>query len=110
MPSLPISAMQPHRGQDRNYRWELIWKLFISNPEVGPALKAIGIEKDQATRKPGPKSDVNKLPGDESTIIRTNLAASRNTGCRGKAALPDAALFSVSIDRAFLPRGEERPQ
>ena len=29
-----------------NYRSGLIWRLFMSNPEIEPALKAIGFEKD----------------------------------------------------------------
>jgi hypothetical protein len=29
-----------------NYRSGLVWKLFMSNPEIEPALKAIGFEKD----------------------------------------------------------------
>jgi len=29
-----------------NYRSGLLWKLFMSNPEIEPALKAIGFEKD----------------------------------------------------------------
>lgn len=29
-----------------NHRTGLIWKLFMSNPEIDPALKAIGFEKD----------------------------------------------------------------
>lgn len=29
-----------------NHRTGLIWKLFMSNPEIAPALKAIGFEKD----------------------------------------------------------------
>ncbi|MER3453530.1 MAG: hypothetical protein C4344_07930 [Acidimicrobiia bacterium] len=30
-----------------NYRSGLIWRLFMSNPEIEPALKAIGFEKDE---------------------------------------------------------------
>jgi hypothetical protein len=29
-----------------NWRTGLIWKLFMSNPEIGPALKKIGFHKD----------------------------------------------------------------
>jgi hypothetical protein len=30
-----------------NYRTGLIWKMFMSNPEIAPALKAIGFQEDQ---------------------------------------------------------------
>lgn len=29
-----------------NYRTGLLWKLFMSNPEIDPMVKAIGFEKD----------------------------------------------------------------
>ena len=29
-----------------NYRTGLIWKLFMSNPEIAPALAKIGFHKD----------------------------------------------------------------
>jgi hypothetical protein len=32
-----------------NYRTGLVWKNFMANPEIQPALDAIGFEKDHET-------------------------------------------------------------
>ncbi|HKV78009.1 MAG TPA: glucoamylase family protein [Candidatus Sulfotelmatobacter sp.] len=37
-----------------NYRTGLIWKLFMSNPEIRPALTRIGFVPDNAAQKPAP--------------------------------------------------------
>jgi hypothetical protein len=36
-----------------NYRTGLIWKQFMSNPEIQPALDAIGFVKDDSEDTPG---------------------------------------------------------
>jgi exo beta-1,2-glucooligosaccharide sophorohydrolase (non-reducing end) len=36
-----------------NHRTGLIWKLFMSNPEIGAALKKIGFVTDQTENRKG---------------------------------------------------------
>jgi hypothetical protein len=33
-----------------NYRSGLVWKLFMSNPEIAPALEAIGFSPSESVR------------------------------------------------------------
>ena len=34
-----------------NYRTGLVWKLFMSNPEIGVALKKIGFVSDETEKR-----------------------------------------------------------
>ena len=47
-----------------NYRTGLVWKLFMSNPEIRPALERIGFRKDLSHEmdsiSSGTKSSMNK--------------------------------------------------
>jgi len=45
-----------------NYRTGLIWKLFMSKPEIKPMLQKIGLQPDTAARGPSPRKEGSWRP------------------------------------------------
>jgi hypothetical protein len=53
----------PIIGMMENYRSGLLWDLFMANPEIGPALEAIGFVNDPySITEPGSEPDITIYP------------------------------------------------
>lgn len=51
-----------------NHRTGLLWELFMANPEIQPALDAVGFVKDEAADRGEPESGMMRRS--ESAYIR----------------------------------------
>jgi hypothetical protein len=56
-----------------NYRTGLIWKLFMSNPEIKPMLQKIGLQQDTATPGPSPREEGSWRPAKGLSHLLSSL-------------------------------------
>jgi len=100
----------PIIGMIENYRSQLLWNNFMANPEIQPALDAIGFEEDLSTNDPGIKlkSGLSVLPnpiaGEGSILFRLESPGTVSliiTDISGR-------VISVPVMATMLQAGEHR--
>ncbi|MBI1225360.1 MAG: T9SS type A sorting domain-containing protein [Bacteroidetes bacterium] len=69
----------PIIGMIENYRTNLLWNLFMSNPEIQPALDAIGFTEDLSATAAEPNKEWgwNVFPNPANSVINVEVATQK---------------------------------